>query len=124
MALVSVGAYTVHELLYLVGYGREASQALGEQGHGYLGVVGPLVGGVLALTLGWFLAGLVRPGDRGRPGRLRSLRSRWLASSGGLFAVYVVQELLEGALAAGHPAGVAGVLGAGAPSQETTWPSA
>lgn len=112
-ALLSAGAYAVHELRYLVGYGGSAPHAQAEQGHAYLQVLGPITGGVLAVTFGWFLAGLARPPADRRPAQLGALGRPWLASSVALLVIYVVQELLEGALASGHPAGIAGVLGTG-----------
>ena len=37
----------------------------------------------------------------------------WALATGWLLAVYVAQESLEGQLAAGHPAGLTGILGHG-----------
>jgi hypothetical protein len=37
----------------------------------------------------------------------------WIVCAGCLIAIYVVQELLEGLLATGHPLGFAGVFGYG-----------
>jgi hypothetical protein len=101
----------VHELRYLAGYGGDAGRALARQGHGYLDAVTAGVALALVAALAVLLAALVRGAGPWRPGR--SWRVRWLAASAALLAVYTVQELVEGALSPGHPAGLAGVAGHG-----------
>jgi hypothetical protein len=130
-ALLSAGALSVHELRYLLAFGDGTSHALALQGHGYLVAAPPLLAGLLALAGAQLLMLLARPATRGAAGRrpvplLRRRPARfargaaahprlaaWLGSSAVLLAAYVAQETLEGALAPGHPAGLAGVLGAG-----------
>jgi hypothetical protein len=109
--LLAAGSLAVHQLRYAAGYGSHSSRALAEQGHGYLGDAGVVAALLLALALGCSLGALVRArrADAHQP-RLRSL---WLAAAGALSAIYVTQELIEGTLAQGHPAGVTGVVGNG-----------
>ena len=113
-ALISLGALTVHQGRFLVGYGEHAEATLREQGHAYLSMAGPLVALLLAVAAAHFLALLVP----GRPSTSPSSRARgllrlWLVAAGLLLAVYVGQELVEGMLSPGHPAGIAGVLAHG-----------
>jgi hypothetical protein len=67
-----------------------------------------------ALGSGSFLLRVARAlaGSR-RDRTLRPFLELWGISTGSLAAIYVVQELLEGLFAVGHPAGFAGVLGHG-----------
>jgi hypothetical protein len=110
-ALLSLGAFGVHQGRYLLGYGRHAEVALASQGHRYLStVVVPLLIGLLTLALAGVLLRTLGPGgDR----RRASIPHTWLLCTAALIAMYVVQELAEGALAAGHPGGLAGVVGHG-----------
>jgi hypothetical protein len=119
-ALLAAGALAVHELRYLAGYGSDAAHVLGAQGHAYLIPVLPLVTLLLALALARFLLALIDPsraagGAPGVAGEARGPRLPvlWLGSTVCLWTVYACQELLEGALAPGHPAGIAGVVGQG-----------
>ena len=87
---------------------------LAAQGHSYLNSFAPWLVLALSLGAGLFLlrvahAAAGRPETRPR----RSLAGLWALATASLVAVYVVQELLEGVFAAGHPAGLAGVLGHG-----------
>ena len=111
-ALLGAGALGLHELRYLIGYGGDAGHALAEQGHGYLDGVTAVVALTLVAALAALVAALVRgPGAAQRPPR--RWRVRWLACSGALLAVFTLQELVEGGLSPGHPAGLAGVAGGG-----------
>jgi hypothetical protein len=111
-ALLGAGALGLHELRYLIGYGGDAGRALGEQGHGYLDAVTAVVALTLVAALAALVAALVRgAGAAKRPPR--RWRVRWLACSGALLAVFTLQELVEGALSPGHPAGLVGVAGSG-----------
>lgn len=109
-ALVAAGALALHELRYRVGYGHEADAAVSAQGHGYLSWVAAVaVALALAVACAFALA-LVRRSGAGSP---RGLARSWLGASSALAAIYGFQELLEGALVSGHPAGVAGLVGHG-----------
>jgi hypothetical protein len=109
-ALLSAGAFGVHQLRYLVGYGEHADAALTASGHDYLTFVEPLIGLLLAFAVAhivWRLAGGAQPGPA--PSRRRLA----LAFGFALLTIYVGQELLEGELATGHASGLEGVFGSG-----------
>jgi hypothetical protein len=109
--LLAVAAWAVHEGRYVLAFGASADRALAAQGHAYLGFIGPVVAWALVAVAARFVADVARrAAPRGRPWAFGRL---WAASSGALLVVYSVQELAEGWLAAGHPAGAAGVLAAG-----------
>lgn len=112
MCAVLVGAYVVHQLRYLLAYRSGAADALAAQGHTYLAqVVCPLIGSVLALAMGQLLWSLARPAPESK--HRTSALHLIVPAAAALLGVYTVQELLEGALAAGHPVGLDGVLGSG-----------
>jgi hypothetical protein len=108
-ALIAAGTFGVHQGRYLFGYRDHASAALATQGHAYLGSFATLVAGVLVLVF----AELVRRVARGGTATAPSFRRLWLGTTLALAAIYVVQELVEGALAAHHPEGLTGVAGHG-----------
>lgn len=108
-ALMGLGSLAVHQLRYLVGYHFDDGAALAAQGHGYLAPAGPVLAGVLVLALAELITRVA--GGRGAPAP--PFRRLWPAATGALVAVYVAQEVLEGALAPGHPGGLAGVAGHG-----------
>ncbi len=93
-ALLAAGSLAVHELRYFAGYGEAASVG----GHGYLAVVAPLVALVLAIACG---AWVVRLGRAAAPATRGPLT--WMAATGALVAVFVVQETVEALVAGGHP---------------------
>jgi hypothetical protein len=106
-ALLTSAALALHELRYLVAYGHHSQQALAEQGHAYLGAVHVLAGALLALAAGTFLARVAKAGRTGAgeaapPG----FAALWLGAAVALVAIYSGQELLEGLLSSGHPAGL------------------
>src|SRR5215218_1108683 len=111
MTLLSAGALGVHELRYLAAYGGDAARALDHQGHAYLALATPLVGGLLAVVLARVLVGVAV--GRACDGALVRLGRTWAVAAACLVAVYTTQELVEGVLAPGHPAGVGGVFGHG-----------
>ena len=108
-ALLSAGAFGVHQLRYALAYGGDAGSALAGSGHGYLAFVEPLIGLALAFALAhavWRIVG---------GGRARGISRRRLAAllALTLLLVYTGQELVEGELAAGHASGLTGVFGSG-----------
>jgi len=110
-ALLGVGALALHQGRYLVGYGDDAGRALAVHGHSYLTVATTLVVLACVVALGGFLATIAR-GDVKR----RAAPALWrvaAVAAGALLAIYCMQEVLEGIVAAGHPSGAAGVWGAG-----------
>jgi len=105
------GAYAVHTLRYAFAYGGGAHGALHAQGHAYLAAAPVL----LTMLLAAALAGLVlrvAEGARDR-GLEMSLGRGWGVSAAALLAIFTAQELTEGWLAAGHPAGWAAVFAHG-----------
>ena len=109
-AALAAAALALHQLRYFVRHGDEAGAALAREGHGYLAFGAPLVALLVALALVQLGIAWQR---RQAPGRAVPLTRRWLAASFALAAIYVVQESLEGALVASHPAGLAGLVAAG-----------
>ncbi|WP_354700331.1 hypothetical protein [Paraconexibacter sp. AEG42_29] len=105
IALLSVAAWSVHQLRYALAFGSGQGDALGRTGHGYLELAGPVVGLLLLAGAAQVLSTVghrrALPAGRGA----LPLRSLWLLLSGILLGVFCAQELLEGALSAGHPSG-------------------
>lgn len=111
-ALLALGGLAVHQLRYLVAFGSASGEALHREGHDYLSQAAPIL---LALAAAAMVARLLvgavaarRMSAAPRPHLIRGLS--YAIALGCLFSV---QELAEGALAAGHPAGLAGLLGGG-----------
>jgi hypothetical protein len=114
-ALMPAGAFAVHQLRYLFAFQGQAGTLLQRQGHSYLHSLVPWIVLGIALAVGTFLRGLGRAfgGRCSLPRYTVSFAAVWLACAGCLVAIYTTQELLEGLLATGHPAGLAGVFGYG-----------
>jgi hypothetical protein len=113
-ALLPLAALAVHDLRYRLAYGGDAGRELARQGHAYLGIAKPLVGVLCALAAAEMVARLARAWRIGEAAERNWSRSRlWALATAALLAVFFGQELLEGAIFAGHPAGLAGILGAG-----------
>jgi hypothetical protein len=109
------GAFAVHQLRYMLAFQGRAGVELQRQGHTYLHSLVPWIVLGIALVFGTFLRALGRAFD-GRcslPRYAVSFTALWLACAACLVAIYSAQELLEGALATGHPAGLIGVFGYG-----------
>jgi len=107
-ALLAAGALAVHELRYALAYGDHAGSAASAQGHAYLSLVVPVV--VLAALFAAAHALLRFASGPASGNRRRRVTRLWLGCTVALAAAFCGQELIEGWLAAGHPAGVAGVL--------------
>lgn len=110
-ALLLLGALLLHELRYVLvlGHGRGSA---GAHGHGYLLLAGPLVGTAAAILLGALVlrsAVCVTPATRTRT----RLTRVWPLAAAALLTIYTSQELVEGVIAPGHPAGFDGVFGGG-----------
>lgn len=114
-ALVPPAAFAVHQLRYALAFGSDSGHELAAQGHGYLSSLTPIVVAAVALAFGAFLTRLARAWStgQGEPAGHGRLARLWLVAAAGLLALYAGQELLEGALAAGHAPGLAGVFGDG-----------
>jgi hypothetical protein len=111
-ALLVLGALVLHQLRYLLAYGGNAGAELQRQGHAYLDLIAPLL---IAAAVAMLIASVVMPALlRFATALTRDVSSTERAAgyAAALLAVYVAQELAEGALAGGHPDGVVGVLGA------------
>jgi hypothetical protein len=115
LLLMPAGAFAVHQLRYWLAFGSHAGLLLERQGHSYLHSVVPWIVLLLAVAAGLFLRTLGRAlsGEWTVPGYSLSFAGLWLACASTLLALYAGQELLEGLASAGHPAGLAGVLGYG-----------
>jgi hypothetical protein len=112
--LLPLGALAVHDLRYRLAYGADAGRQLDHQGHAYLGLAKPLLGVLCALVAAELLARLARAWRLGEADERSWSRGRlWAGGIVALVGVFGVQELIEGALFAGHPAGLTGVLGGG-----------
>jgi hypothetical protein len=106
----------VHQLRYYLVYGGGASHELSAQGHAYLTSLTPWIVGLAGLALGAFLVRLARTITGAHDTvnyRPRGTGRLWLTAAGGLLAIYIGQELLEGVFATGHAPGLAGVFGGG-----------
>ncbi len=108
-SLLALGSFGLHQLRYLLAYGGDSGQTLAEQGHDYLASALPVLA---ALALAALLATALRA-RLGAGLSRRSLSRRILLCATALLAIYAGQELLEGTLSAGHPAGAAAVLSGG-----------
>jgi hypothetical protein len=114
-AVVPAAAIAVHQLRYWLAFGSNAGVELQRQGHSYLHSVAPWIVVVLAWAVGAFLSALGRAmhGQTSVPRYGLSLVALWAICATSLVAIYSGQELLEGALATGHPAGLVGIFGYG-----------
>jgi hypothetical protein len=121
-ALMPAAALLVHQLRYELAFGADAPRALATQGHAYLSSLTPWIVLLAALALGASLGALAQRWAAGASAagavRRRSRRAAtglatWLAASAALLAIFSGQELLEGAFAGGHAAGLAAVVGGG-----------
>ena len=113
--LVPAGALAVHQLRYMLAFGVSAGSVLARQGHSYLHSVVPWVVLALGIALGAFLWSIGRAmgGQRSLSRYTLSFTALWALCSAALLSVYVAQEMLEGLMVSGHPAGLVGVFGYG-----------
>lgn len=105
-ALLGAGALIVHEVQYRVSFGARADAALSAHGHAYLSWALALVSVLAALAVVRLLVEVGAAQGAGPASARRapaSFRRRWAWSSAALAATYLLQEGLEGLLAAGHP---------------------
>lgn len=112
-ALLALGGLAVHQLRYLIAFGSEDAAALHREGHAYLAEAVPVL---VALAIAAIAARLVvvATDHRSAPGASRSTISTALRYALALICVFSAQELAEGVLAEGHPAGAAALVGGGA----------
>ena len=109
------GGFAVHQLRYLLAFHGHAGLELQRQGHAYLHSLVPWIVLGIALAAGAFLRALGRAfsGRCSLPLYTASFAALWLACAACLVAIYCCQEFLEGLVATGHPAGLAGVFAYG-----------
>ena len=115
LALMPPAAFAVHQLRYWLAFGGHAGLFLNRQGHLYLHSLAPWLAVAVAIAVGGFLQALGRAlgGQRSLSRHTLSFTALWLICAAALVAIYASQELLEGVLATGHPAGLVGVFGYG-----------
>jgi hypothetical protein len=114
-ALMPAAVLTVHQLRFQLAFGGHTDAKLAAEGHAYLGPLAPFAAMLVAIAAGVFLAGLARARRAAEAGetRNRPFLLVWLLAAAALLGIYSAQELCEGFFATGHPAGLAGVFGAG-----------
>jgi hypothetical protein len=106
-SLLAFSAFGLHQLRYELAHGGDAGRALAAEGHGYLADALPFLAAlIVAALLATALCARLGSG-----GSQRSHPARALTYALAILAVYCSQELLEGALAAGHPTGLDAVAG-------------
>lgn len=109
-SLLALAAFALHQIRYLLAYGSQSGEQLSHQGHDYLASALPVLAGLaLAAVVATLLGARLGTRLTGSPGTAR----RALVYGAAVFAIYAGQELLEGALSAGHPAGLGALLYAG-----------
>jgi hypothetical protein len=115
VALLPPAAFAVHQLRYVLAFGTHAGLELQRQGHSYLHSLVPWIVVLIALVAGGFLRSLGKAfaGHTSLSRFTLSFSALWLVCSAALVVIYVSQELLEGFVATGHPAGLVGVFGYG-----------
>jgi len=97
-SILAVGAFALHQLRYLIAFGGHASA----EGHRYMTDLLPPLSVLLVAAV---LATLIRGTEGASPERV-PLARRIAVFAGALLAIYLGQELLEGAIA-GHDVGSA-----------------
>jgi hypothetical protein len=102
--ILALGAFALHQLRYLIAGSSSATES-----HRYMTDLLPALS---VLILAAILATLIRGTEGVAPSRV-PLARRVAVFASALLAIYIGQELLEGLIAAGHPAGVAAVLAGG-----------
>jgi hypothetical protein len=113
--LLPPAALVVHQLRYMLAFGWNDGAQLRLTGHSYLHSLVPWIVLLLGLSAGAFLGAVGRAlsGHRSLRRYTVSLGGLWLLCSAALVTIFACQELLEGLLTTGHPAGLAGIFGYG-----------
>ena len=112
LALLSAGAFGVHQLRYLAGDPSHGHGAITAHAHAYLPLAAALVLLLFVASLAHFASALMlaRGGELRPPRPLRFGRA-WCGTTFTLLAVFVTQESLEGARLAGHSSGLHALFG-------------
>ena len=108
-AVLALGAFSLHQLRYLIAFGDSSSAELARQGHSYMADALPIL---VVFGLSALLATLIR-GRYGLGVSQAPFPRRTARFALALLAIYVTQESVEGLLTAGHPEGLAAVFAAG-----------
>lgn len=121
--LMPLAALIVHQLRYYLVFGVHTPSRLARDGHAYLSLLEPYVLLAVTIATGGFAGRMVqawRSNPSGAPapralsrGALSSTLRTWMLLTAVLIALYSTQELAEGMFAAGHAAGLAGIVGHG-----------
>ena len=120
--LMPLAVLAVHQGRYFLAFGTHTPARLLRDGHAYLGSVIPFAVLSAALALGVLAGRLARAWQGHGTGpraadpstaRPHSALRIWALCAFILFGLYCTQELTEGAVAAGHAGGIAGILGSG-----------
>jgi hypothetical protein len=108
---LAASSVAVHELRYRLGHDHGAERSLSDHGHGYLAVLTPLLGLLLALAAAHFVWALWarRPESLDGGGRIATVRV--LAAA--LLALHVGQEAVEGIVAFGDLPDLGTIFGDG-----------
>ena len=101
--LLAFAAFGLHQFRYLAAHGSESGEQLAAQGHGYLAGALPYLAALLVAALA---ATVLRARSWRGDAVHASFAQRALAYAVAILLVYAFQELLEGTLAVGHPAGL------------------
>lgn len=104
-SILAVGAFALHQLRFLIAVGGTSAA----EGHRYMS---DLLPPIAVLVLAALLATLIRGTEGATPDRA-PLARRIGVFAGALLAIFVGQELLEGLMATGDPAGLAAVFAGG-----------
>jgi hypothetical protein len=114
LALLSAGAFGVHQLRYLAGDPGHGHDALSSHAHAYLPLAGALVLFLFVASVAHFAGSLMLArGGELRPPRPPRFTRAWFGATLTLIAIFATQESLEGALLSGHTSGLHGLFGHG-----------
>src|SRR4051794_20599241 len=103
-----LGAFGLHQFTYLLAGGADAGHLLSSEGHGYLLALAPaLIAGAVGAVLAALVISAYAPKGGRQKGLVRSTEARGALLALAFLAVFATQELVEGALVAAHPHGLA-----------------
>jgi hypothetical protein len=114
--LTPLAVLAVHQLRYDLAFGSGAGRELAREGHGYLSSVEPFALLGVAIAVGTFLGALAqarRATGATSDARVPRFAALWPLCAATVLAIFCAQELIEGALSPGHPAGSAAILAHG-----------
>jgi hypothetical protein len=112
IACLSMCAFGVHQLRHALAFNARIGDALAHQGDAYLAWLSPAIG-LIAVTAAAQTVRVIAARWPGRAIGHVGLRRSWLMLAASLMCVFAIQELAEGILASGHPAGLDAVFAQG-----------